>query len=141
MFLERYIVIMTTQEFAEFAKLKNAIAALEQRRDEISTSATSATHELTGMPGAKGKVSDIVGNSGAMLAEIERMIAQKKWEMEAKRDAIVMYIASVSDETVFTAMTLHYVDGLTWNVAAQRMRGNTADSLRMAVKRYVNDNP
>lgn len=132
---------MTVQELAEFGKLKAAIIALEKRKELVLSSAVSATHELTDMPSAKGTVSDIVGNSGTKIAYIESMIAQKKWEMEKKQEAIVEYISSVSDPVVFTAMTYHYLDGFTWNATAHKVGNNTGDSLRMEVKRYVKENP
>ena len=132
---------MTTVELAEYTMLKNAIAALEARKEALIISATSATRELKeASSGGTGTVSDIVGNSGAKIADIERMITQKKWEMEARLERIVEYVSGVSDAIVFTAMTLHYIDGLTWNEAAHRLN-NTADSIRMAVSRYVDAHP
>ena len=132
---------MTTSELAEYVALKDAIAALEARKEALIISATSATHELKDAPsGGTGTVSDIVGTKGAKIADIERMISAKKWDMEARLERIVDYVGGVSDAIVFTAMTLHYIDGLTWNEAAHRLN-NTADSLRMAVSRYVDAHP
>lgn len=132
---------MTIQELAEYGKLRAAIAALEARNEEILSAATSSVQKMTGMPSAKGTTSDIVGNSASKMADIEGMIARKKWEMEKKRDSIAEYISTVSDPIVFAAMTCHYLDGDTWNQAAQKLGGNTGDSLRMEVKRYVRKNP
>ena len=132
---------MTVQELAEYGKLRAAIAALEVRKEEVLSAATSSVQEMTGMPGAKGTTSDIVGKSASKMADIEGMISKKKWEMEKKRDSIVEYIATVTDPIVFAAMTCHYLDGDTWNTAAQKIGGNTGDSLRMEVKRYVRKNP
>lgn len=132
---------MTTQELAQYTALKDAIAALEERKEALIISATSATHELNDAPrGGAGTVSDIVGTKGAKIADIERMIARKKWEMDMKLEQIVEYIGGVTDALVFAAMTLHYIDGATWNEAAHKLN-NTADSVRMAVNRYVNANP
>ena len=132
---------MTTIELAEYTALKDAIAALEARKEALIISATSATHELKDAPsGSTGAVSDIVGTKAAKIADIERMISVKKWDMEARLERIVEYVGGVSDAIIFTAMTLHYIDGLTWNETAHRLN-NTADSIRMAVSRYVNDNP
>ena len=133
---------MTTSELAEFGRLKAAIIALEERKDALIVSATSATHELKeDAGGGKGITSDIVGIKGSAIADIERMIAQKKWEMEVRLESIVQYLSQVNDDIIFTAMTLHYIDGLTWNSTAQKIGGNTADSLRMEVKRYVKAHP
>lgn len=57
-----------------------------------------------------------------------------------KKENILAYIEKVNDPIVREAMTLHYVGGLTWNEAAHQIGGNTADSLRMMVKRYMRQN-
>lgn len=132
---------MTTIELAEYIKLVEAIKSLEEQKEQILTATVSATHELSGMPGGKGTVSDIVGNGATRIADIDVIIAEKKCEMERRRDIIIDYISSVSDPIIFAAMTHHYIGGLTWNATALKLNGNTADSLRMAVKRYVIEHP
>lgn len=132
---------MTTQELAEYGKLGAAIAALEVRKEKILLSATSSVQKMTGMPSAKGTTTDKVGDYASKMADIETMISRKKWEMEQRRETIAEYIATVSDPIVFTAMTYHYLDGISWNQTAHAIGGNTGDSLRMEVKRYVQNNP
>ena len=61
--------------------------------------------------------------------------------MDEKKENILAYIEKVNDPIVREAMKLHYINGLTWNEAAHQIGGNTADSLRMMVKRYMRQNP
>lgn len=132
---------MTTFELASFTRLRAAVETLQRRKEEELAKATSGVSALTGMPSAKGTVSDTVGNAASALADIDRMISEKLFEMESRMDEISSYIARVQDPIVFAAMTLHYVDGRTWTDTAMRIGGNTADSIRMEVKRYVRENP
>lgn len=64
-------------------------------------------------------------------------------EIEADMRQIENYIAGVWDPIVKTAMELYYITGATWSMTSTEIYGNAAqnDALRMAVQRYVKNNP
>lgn len=64
-------------------------------------------------------------------------------EIEAELIQIETYIAEVTDPIVKTSMELYFITGMTWPQASTEIYGNATqnDALRIAVQRYVKNNP
>lgn len=72
------------------------------------------------------------------IAEIKRVISEKRERCLAERLRLEKYIASVDDSLVRMAMTLRFLDGMHWRAVAMRIGGgNTEDSVKKMVYRYI----
>ena len=66
----------------------------------------------------------------ATLSELELEIIETLNEVES-------FIATVKDSHMRRIITLRVVDGLTWNQVADKIGGNTEDSVRKAFERFM----
>ncbi len=66
----------------------------------------------------------------ATLSELELEIIETLNEVE-------MFISTVKDSHMRRIITLRVVDGLTWNQVADKIGGNTEDSVRKAFERFM----
>lgn len=57
---------------------------------------------------------------------------------ESMTNDVLSYINAIEDSHVRRIMTYRYVDGLSWNDVAKKIGGNTEDSVRKIVERYLN---
>lgn len=70
-------------------------------------------------------------------AALRRIIKAKRRRCARERRRLEAWIASVEDSRLRQIMTCRFVDGLSWRQTALRIGGgNTADGVRMAVKRF-----
>lgn len=67
----------------------------------------------------------------ATLTELEMEILETLNEVEE-------FITSISDSHIRRIISLRVVDGLSWNEVANRIGGNTEDSVRMTFNRFMN---
>lgn len=72
-----------------------------------------------------------------VIADIRRVIAEKLDICLRKRLKLERYIASVDDSLIRMAMTLRFLEGLTWRAVALRIGGNTEESIKKQVYRYI----
>lgn len=73
------------------------------------------------------------------IAEIRRVIVEKRERCLEERLRLEKYISSVDDSLVRMAMTLRFLDGMHWRAVAMRIGGgNTEDSVKKMVYRYIN---
>lgn len=69
------------------------------------------------------------GNTLSLLAELSALRAQQR-EIEE-------YINSIEDWQTRKMFKLRFIDGFSWIQVAHKVGGNTADSCRMKIKRYL----
>lgn len=72
------------------------------------------------------------------IAEIRRVIVEKRERCLEERLRLEKYISSVDDSLVRMAMTLRFLEGMHWRAVAMRIGGgNTEDSVKKMVYRYI----
>lgn len=67
----------------------------------------------------------------ATLTELEMELLETLNEVEE-------FITNISDSHIRRIISLRVVDGLSWNEVANRIGGNTEDSVRMTFNRFMN---
>ena len=129
---------MTIKELSQLYHLNPEIEREQARLQELEDFARGVTSKITGMPHVAG-VSDKTGIAAEIAdckAGIEARI--KLCVIEYKR--LRRYIEDVDDSCLRQALSLRYVNGLSWRqVAASIGPGYTADAVRMAVKRFIGE--
>lgn len=70
---------------------------------------------------------------------LQRKLMKRKEKLLELQEEVNDFINNIEDSLVRQAITLRYIDGMSWQMAAKEMGSNTtADSIRMAVNRYMN---
>ena len=80
-------------------------------------------------------------NAARKRLEAEALEEQRVREMTARANELDGWIASIDDTIVRRAMTLRYLQGLTWPQVAARMGYASESGARMAVRRYIEKLP
>ena len=115
---------MTNQEkkarLNRYRRLNDHIDALLLEKERWMTIATKVTPSYTGMPG--GRSSDKQEGISDRLSKIDAEITDQVNELVRARAEIVAVIDSVQDDTLRLLLRLRYIDGLTWERIAERMR-------------------
>jgi len=71
------------------------------------------------------------------LADLKRRYGETLARAREEYEEAVQWIDEVTDPFVRMILRYRYLDGLTWHQVAFKIGNNTADSVRMAVNRYV----
>ena len=127
---------MEKRELQQLYHLNREIDHNKERLAELEAAATAVTLNVSGLPHVSA-----FANKTAIAAEI----ADLKNEIEAKTmlciveyNRIMRYIYSIDDSYMRQVMSLRHVNGFSWaQVAAHIGGGNTADSVRMAHNRFL----
>ena len=131
---------MTLKELSQLYYLNREIEMDQQRLRELEIKALPGAQVLTGMPHGSG-VSDVVGRYAAEIADLRGIIEAKHQQCLYERSRLERYIAGIDDSLLRQIFTYRFVNGLPWlQVAACIGGGNTADSVRVACKRYLEKN-
>lgn len=128
---------MTIKELSQLYYLKREIAGLEMKISELEAKAVDTSVKITGMPHSFG-VSDKVGR---LIAEIDcyrHRLEERRQCCTAELLRLNDYIAECDDSLTRQILTYRFIDGLSWGrVAVKVGGGNTSDSCRMNVKRFL----
>lgn len=133
---------MTVKELSKLYDLNRRIELNKKRLAELEAQVTSiGSGGLDGMPRTPGyanKIERLV----AEIVDTKGIIAANQAECIFERNRLERYIADIPDPLKQDVFALRFVNGLTWYQVAQSVGGNnTADSCRMMVKRYLQENP
>ena len=75
-----------------------------------------------------------------MVQKIRDHIDKRIRRRTVERERMERYVNTVDDSLVRMAMTLHFIDGLSWTAVAVRIGGgNTEASVKKMVYRYLED--
>ncbi len=129
---------MTLKRLNEFRK---EVLILKISEKEINVKADSIPGgRISGMPSAKGS-----GNSKEqkyMTCLSEKDFLKKGYaKLLKKHSDTLKYIESIEDYTTRLIFQYRFISGYSWNKVAMKIGGgNTADSVRMQVNRYLQKN-
>ena len=127
---------MTIQELSQLFWLKREIEREYERLTQLEEAATATTPQWSGLPAA-GLVADKTAIA-AQIADARTVIKAKLELAVVEYNRLNRYIASIDDSLIRQIIALRFVDGLSWRQVAFRIGGgNTEDSVRKAVKRYL----
>ena len=131
---------MDKQTLRQYMAIVRETEQLETERQQIMERLQGAV-QYSGMPSAKGGVSDPVGNAAAKLAEVKTMLDEKLDQLADMRLAIESAIDGLAPEER-RLMRCRYIEGKTWeqvavdlNYSYRRVTQIHGHILRMIVNR------
>lgn len=127
---------MTKRELSQLYYLNREITQERERLAQLEAAATSTASAISGLPHA-GTISDKTALAAA-IADSRAIIEAKQRTAVAEYNRLMRYIAGVNDSVIRQILSARYVDGLSWQAVANKVGGNnTADSVRMAINRFL----
>lgn len=128
---------MNLKDLSQLYYLNREIEADMERLARLKAKTLPGIQILTGMPKAPG-TADKTAQYAAEISDLRGIIEAKQRQCIYERSRLERYIADIPDSLTRQIFTLRFVNGLRWDqVAACIGGGNTADSCRMAVRRYL----
>jgi hypothetical protein len=141
---------MTLEQLDQYGKLKTRCSVLHRKiRERKEEKVDCLVDVVEGSNKAYPFQRVHFSVAGLDPEQLQRKSVQlRAWEheiseIETEMAKIDQYVATVTDPIVKTAMELYFIGGATWPMASTEIYGNAAqnDALRMAVQRYVKNNP
>lgn len=131
---------MTVKELSQLYHLNREIEMDQQRLRELEAVVFSPSGtNMDGMPRAPG-YGDSLARAVAEIVDLKAIIAAKQQQCIYERNRLERYISDIPDSLTRMIFTYRFVNGLSWWQVAYSIGGNnTGDSVRMRVKRYLND--
>lgn len=131
---------MTVKELSQLYHLNREIEMDQQRLSELEAVVSSpSSTNMDGMPRAPG-YGDSLARAVAEIVDLKAIIAAKQQQCIYERNRLERYISDIPDSLTRMIFTYRFVNGLSWWQVAYSIGGNnTGDSVRMRVKRYLND--
>lgn len=127
---------MTKKELSRLYCLNREIEQEQRRLAQLKEAATNTAVKISGLP-AVGCMSDKTAIA-AEIADSQEIIEAKLQLAIVEYRRINQYIAAIEDSYIRQIIALRFVDGLTWFQVAQHIGGgNTSDSVRMALNRFL----
>lgn len=128
---------MTLQELNNLRKYPLEIKQLQERIFQLQRQTESATQMLSDMPSTKGngdRIADIIASYVDEQNKLQRLIAKRqREELNA-----MSYISDICDSQLRAIFLMRFLKGYSWTKIANEIGGgNTADSVRMQVTRYL----
>lgn len=124
---------MTLKELNELDDIIKLIARTKDKLMKVELSLYPGGINYDGMPKSpayKNKMESLMTEKISLEKRIEKLNIERIRREE--------YISTITDYHIRLIIELHFIDKLTWRQVAQRIGGNnTADSVRMLCKRYV----
>lgn len=128
---------MTLQELNNLRKYPIEIKQLQERIFQLQRQTESATQMLNDMPSKKGngdRIADIIVSYVDEQNKLQRLIAKRQLE---ELNAM-SYISDIYDSQLRSIFLMRFLKGYSWTKIANEIGGgNTADSVRMQVTRYL----
>ena len=126
---------MTKKELSQLYYLNHEIEQERRRLRELEAAATSVSPKITGLPHIN-KISDKTAIA-AQIADCRAVIEAKLKLSVIEYNRLNRFIASVDDSLMRQILSLRYVDGFSWQRIAFIGGGNSADSVRMLINRFL----
>ena len=124
---------------ARLSQLKHLRAEadlLSARIGEVETAVQSGTARITGMPRARTR-GDRVGAAAAQLADLQRLLADRRGLCLEELIRLYRYIEGIEDSLTRQVFTYRYVDGLSWQQVALRLGETDEQYPRRIHNRYL----
>lgn len=135
---------MDKEKLKQIRYIKSEIASIENQIDSIEPS--MVTDKVTGSSSYFPYTQRSFTLEGIDTEEYEkrtrrlqRKLMKRKEKLLELQEEVNDFIKNIDDSLVRQAITLRYINGMSWQIVAKEMGSNTtADSIRMAVNRYMN---
>lgn len=127
---------MTLKKLNELRDSITTLKILQRRIEEKERKAESATQNLSGMPSAKGGCN---GKENIILSYVDDEKELKKIceEMSVVHSEAFAYIMSIEEPAMRLVFRYRFINACTWNEVANLIGGNTENSVKKMVYRYI----
>lgn len=139
--LEQYIDLQQEKKDKQAAVNK-----VQKRLDEMEVSGYKVFDSVSGGDGGnqhfkiEGFPYPEYHRQRSLLLLRRKALNEIQHKIDEQLAAVEQYINSVEDSRMRRILTYRYIDGLSWQQVAWKMGGgNTANGIRMAVDRYLNN--
>lgn len=134
---------MDKEQLKQIKYIKSEIAVIENQINNIEPS--TITDKVTGSSSYFPYIQRSFTLEGIdsedyekRTRRLQKKLINRKERLLKLQEEVNNFIDSIDDSLVRQAITLRYIDGMSWQRVAKEMGNNaTADSIRMAVKRYM----
>ena len=127
---------MTLHDLSQLLYLRKEIAVEQRRLEELEKAAEIQQVSLPNVPDIclQSMDSEILQEIGQCKQLIEQCM--KRSIQEYKK--LILYISNIDDSMIRQIIFLRFIQGYTWvQVASEIGGGNSPDSIRMMMKRYL----
>lgn len=127
---------MTLEKLNALKNSINTLKILQAKIEDKKRKAESATQNLSGMPSAKGGC-NCKENIILSYVDDEKELEKICEEMSAAHSEALTYIMSIEDSTIRLIFHYRFISGYSWNEVATLIGGNTENSVKKMVYRYI----
>ena len=132
---------MTKKELEQLRGINLSLERDIERLEELQSALCVSTSSISGLPHISA-LQDRTGLYVSLIDELREQIVERVCESVALYVEISDFAQIVTDPVVREIITLRYLDNLSWRDIAQQLGGgNTPDSVRMLLNRYLARNP
>lgn len=124
--------MMIKERLEQYTKLGKELATLERQLEQEYVVTDTVKGSSRYEPYGEHTIT-ITGINATTLTRLRR----RRQRVKAERAAIEAFVESIQDSHLRTVITLRYVKGMPWAQVASNIGGNTPDSVRMAVERFL----
>ena len=127
---------MTHKDLKQVYYLRGEIQTYEQRLRELRQVYLSGG-KLDGMPRGSSR-GDKVADLAVRIADLEATITDLRLQLIDAETEIMKYISTIDDSFIRQIVYCRHIGLMSWTKTAHKIGGNnTADSCRMAYKRFM----
>lgn len=127
---------MTHQDLKQTYYLRGEIQTYESKLRELRQMYLSASR-MDGMPRGSSR-GDKVADLAVRIADLEDTITDLRLQLIDAETEIMQYISTIDDSYIRQIIYCRHIGLMSWTKTAHKIGGgNTADSCRMAYKRFM----
>lgn len=131
---------MTLEELNRYFDLVNSLQKTQELLAKFRNATLPGAQVLTGMPHSSG-IADLIGDLAVEIADLTAREEYILSEIAIHKEAVDAYVANIEDSYLMIMFRLRFQRGLTFKAIASILGGgNSEDSVKSAVYRYINKN-
>lgn len=128
--------MLTLKELSQLYYLNLEIEKQKQHLEKIETDAFHTTSELTGMPTGTN-INDKVGMCAAEIADLKKLISENMHKQWKEKIRLEKYIQEIDDSMIRQIMRHRFIECLSWEQVAEKIKGVTSYSVKKQCYRYL----
>ena len=131
---------MTKRDLQQIYYLNREVEMWQDELDRMRCRSIVRSPQITGMPHGGGP-GDPVADAAAAVADVEAIIRGRLAEIQVRRKEIMDFIDGIDDSLMRQIVYLRCVCCMQWSAVADEIGGgNTAEGVRQAYRRYMDQN-
>lgn len=142
MAISKEILIQYADLQKEVKEIREKISKLEEQIDKIEQQGTVKDKVMGGEGGLQpfhieGFPYPEYSRKKTLLYARKATLSELEMELLETLNDVETFISSIKDSHIRRIVNLRVVEGLSWQKVADKIGGNTEDSVRMAFERYI----